>query len=271
MLNRQILSLFPLALPPHSLTHSPYAEGIAFILPIYTTFEACLRRAIGQPGSSGPATPLHEIYLPALERAHRLDFDLDLLGVSARGGEEKYPRHLQSILNHIESVTAEKPYLLLAYTWILYLAIFSGGRYLRAQLRRANAQAWDIGQDSDASMQFWCFEGDQDGEDIKSEFKIRFGSASTLLTDRERKEVVDEAMEIMKRMIEVVTEIESAFRDQKASPQPDDAVSITTQLLLLRVFLPFSLLKAIGAWSWRFASGFGLAFGLWDPRNAPVA
>lgn len=52
------------------------------------------------------------------------------------------PPSLQSFLNHIRTSTPKKPHLLLAYTWVLYMALFSGGRYLRARLRDAGVGFW---------------------------------------------------------------------------------------------------------------------------------
>ena len=143
------------------------------------------------------------------------------------------------------------------------MALFSGGRYLRNQLRTANTQTWRIGpspdQDPGTPLQFWCFEGDQDGEDLKAGFKSRVQKIGNELTTEEGVEVVAEGVEIMKRMIAVVQEIESTTGAHHVKDVDSD--SITTQLLTLKLFLPFSILKMLGGWSRGFASGLGMGLG----------
>ena len=135
------------------------------------------------------------------------------------------------------------------------MALFSGGRYLRSQLRAANTQAWQLGtspeQEPDEPLQFWCFDGDQDGEDLRAAFKARVLSLEAHLTPEERQEVVDEGVEIMKRMITVVQEISTTV-GAEGSEEPDYELT-TLGLLWVRMLLPVSMLKILGSW------GLGLA------------
>lgn len=59
------------------------------------------------------------------------------------------------------------------YTWLLYLALFSGGRYIRATLRQdrpgfSTDSRGEKGTDMDDYLSFWTFDGHEDGEDIKA-------------------------------------------------------------------------------------------------------
>jgi hypothetical protein len=44
---------------------------------------------------------------------------------------------LAEFIAHTKQSVDAKPHVLLAYTWVLYMALFSGGRYLRASLKEA--------------------------------------------------------------------------------------------------------------------------------------
>ena len=155
---------------------------------------------------------LRKLWIPELERAGRLRRDLDgLCGGSLNDIGEGAPR-LKALTGHISETTERKPHLLLAYTWLLYMALFSGGRYIRARLREAGTEFWtgagsEKGGNIDDALSFWTFDGQQDGEDIKADFRRRFAEMEGCLTGQEREEVVQEAVYIMDAMMEVVEEI----------------------------------------------------------------
>lgn len=254
------------------MTLSPdlYGHGMSHILPIYSVFESSIFRA-SSSSSQDPhlAIILRSLHIDDLERTGRLQEDLALFGFPPPHGDAMlvdnrlYPPRLRSFLSHISTSTGAKPHILIAYTWVLYMALFSGGRYLRSQLRTANTEAWHIGPspdiDPDAPLQFWCFAGDQDGEDLKTDFKARIKSLETLLTPEERREVVDEGIEIMKRMIAVVQEIATTAAETET--QEPDHQSTVTSLLTMRLLLPFSLLKTLASWSWDLATGRRVGLG----------
>ena len=177
---------------------------------------------------------------------------------------------------HIENEIQEKPYLLLAYTWNMYMALFSGGRYLRAQLRAANAQAWGVTHvtrnphthadnvqdlkidevmgeaDVDAPLQFWCFDGDSDGEDLKADFKARFAEVEVLLTDNERSDIITEAVEIMTGLIAVVRELEA-----EADAGPQDTGTGHNKVITI----PPSVLGIFASFTWGIAEYLGWRHG----------
>lgn len=260
-LNRLIISLLPLALPPRADSPQLYAHGMSDVLPIYATFETSLLHI----ASSSTASPrmirlLSDLSMPALRRAHRLQADLSILAQPQAAKTIADAPLLHSFLSQIEVSTSAKPHLLIAYTWLLYLAVFSGGRYLRAQLRVANTKSWRIGaspdDDPDEPLQFWCFEGDLDGEDLKAEFKAQIQEVEKELSPGERKDIVDEAKEIMKRLIAIIEEIAAEVDSSRGCLEKS-----STQLLAMRPYLPYNMLKVLGSWSWNFASGLGMGLG----------
>jgi hypothetical protein len=60
-------------------------------------------------------------------------------------------------------------------------------------------------------LQFFNFLGDEDGEDIKLEFKKRITEAEILLTPGEKEDIIDEAEDIFKFMVEMVGELDGVM------------------------------------------------------------
>ena len=112
------------------------------------------------------------------------------------------------------------------------MAIFSGGRYLRAQLQGAGGDFWQASEKANTNgeddahpshseehlalkkcaelpLRFWNFDGDVDGEDFKADFKQNIWSIEILLSDEKKAEIVDEAHQIIKYLIDIVEEIET--------------------------------------------------------------
>ncbi|KAH7343005.1 hypothetical protein BKA65DRAFT_302978 [Rhexocercosporidium sp. MPI-PUGE-AT-0058] len=179
-LNRLILTRLPLALPPYTTNPSTYASGLLHIAPIYSTFEDIWADLVSSPqlptslrnqdshNICDPKAPLanakdatlhhtskicsrtHSLLthlrLPGLLRTDRLLSDIHTL--------TRTPTHLLSLqlltlsssgplsefLLHTRTSVEANPHVLLAYAWVLYMALFSGGRYLRAALKEAGGQ-----------------------------------------------------------------------------------------------------------------------------------
>lgn len=152
-----------------------------------------------------------------------LDISLDMADVAA--GIDS------TMLEHIRKVTAEKPHTLVAYSWIMYMAIFSGGRWIRQQLREAGPAFWHVPHSAksnfDDSRQdvlgfsLFYFEGGRDGEDIKADFKARLELAEALLTEQERNDITEEAQNIFNMCIDLVDRLD----DELATPKQTDADS----------------------------------------------
>lgn len=92
---------------------------------------------------------LSQLLLPGLLRSERLRSDIKLLsGYSLQEIDEQLSQvsqhapALASFVKHVESSVLAKPHVLVAYAWVLYMALFSGGRYLRAALQNADAEFW---------------------------------------------------------------------------------------------------------------------------------
>ncbi|KAK4034888.1 hypothetical protein C8A01DRAFT_18366 [Parachaetomium inaequale] len=176
------------------------------------------------------------------------------------GGRQKQ-QHLTTFLAHLRHAVAARPHLLLAYAWVLYMALFSGGRVLRGVLEGVGEGFWraavcdsvlddvpprggqpDSGRGTEGMpLGFFRFDTAQDGEDLKEEFKKKFEEAGRALTVDEWAEVVSEAGRIFEHMILLVGELHDMLG----------------QIRSLSGASPGS---SVSSWAGRFA---GLALGNW--------
>jgi heme oxygenase len=210
---------------------------------------------------------LSHLRLPGLLRAGRLRADIRVLTGTP---EHKIGEQLNAVskngrlaefIAHTKKAVEANPHVLLAYAWVLYMALFSGGRYLRASLKEAGGTGVDFwtrdpspvrpySATQDASprrgsiswtidpttvrpstrsrsrrrsssesvtskmvpgMSFFNFVGEEDGEDIKREFKKRITEAEVLLTPGEKEDIVTEAGHIFKFMVSMVAELDAVM------------------------------------------------------------
>lgn len=275
---------------------------MASILPVYEAFEGCFRevllRGVGGDGEV-VVNGLRGVHLKELERAGRLRGDVERILKRL-----EYPLHrlavdlerrarLEAFVDHIRTSTPAKPHLLLAYTWVLYMALFSGGRYIRSRLRQAGIGFWEgrveggseggygrrIEDDEkgvavDRYLGFWTFEGEEDGEDLKAEFKQRFASIEATLTGDEKEEVVQEAVFIMQSITGVVVEISEVIGTGLPAAggsrvyggvhgREEDEPSM--RWLLLKHVLPMGMVELIAAGA-RSAASAGMGPLFWSAR-----
>ena len=93
---------------------------------------------------------LSHLQLPGLLRAGRLRADIRILTGTP---EDKIEEQLETVsqngrlaafIAHTKQSIETNPHVLLAYAWVLYMALFSGGRYLRALLQGASGLGSDF-------------------------------------------------------------------------------------------------------------------------------
>ncbi|KAK7966006.1 heme oxygenase-like protein [Apiospora aurea] len=161
---------------------------------------------------------LHHVHTPDLERTEALKADIvsmtgwstELLAEQLSVAEESPV--LSAFLMRLRQSVRTRPHVLLAYAWVLYMALFSGGRFIRASLAQVHPSFWNancLSLNPELPLRFFTFDTAQGGDEIKSSFKERFAQSSgSLLTDGEKADVVDEAKKIFEFMIEVVGELD---------------------------------------------------------------
>lgn len=151
--------------------------------------------------------------LEYLNGMHPTDFDVML---------SQYPgEQVAEFCAHIRRRVGKKPHVLVAYAWCFYMAVFSGGRWIRGELLKAGTDFWLKGREAggekhhdekaqlqDVGLSFWSFPGEHDGLDIKEDFKSRLASAEALFTPEERIDIVEEAKIIFRLSANLVHELD---------------------------------------------------------------
>ncbi|GKT85025.1 heme oxygenase [Colletotrichum tofieldiae] len=91
---------------------------------------------------------LTSLYLPGLMRSDRLRSDIaSITGWSPEVIEEQLKAvsesgRLAEFTQHVKRTIEKKPHVLMAYSYILFMALFAGGRFIRATLESAGSEFW---------------------------------------------------------------------------------------------------------------------------------
>ncbi|KAI5461456.1 hypothetical protein BGZ63DRAFT_335595, partial [Mariannaea sp. PMI_226] len=194
---------------------------------------------------------LQHLYMPELMRAHRLKADISSLTgwpdhtVDEQMSNIEQQGHLGQFIQHIHEVIGNKPHVLLAYSYILFMALFAGGRFIRASLEAAGEDFWEQRPspikptnrpsqysassierasglaDKDVNsapcsahaehtmpLRFLHFKSTEDGEDLKREFKQRLRDLEEILTDSEKHDIIQEGVCIFENMVLLVQQLD---------------------------------------------------------------
>ena len=246
-LNQLILSRLPRCLPPHTTQADIYANGLLHFAPIYASFEVAWQLLSDYEPTSElfletavVLSSLIHLNIPSLLRTERLRQDLSLLLQQPLEQVDVRFRHpdgrkARDFVRHIKHVACYKPHALIAHAWVLYMALFNGGRWIREQLSTARDMTWFSASDKteltlrsgvngvstqdEAGLSFWHFEGDQDGDDIKEDFKARLVDVGSMLTEEHKADIVEEANEVFRRCIALVKELDDLLADKPSTQQ----------------------------------------------------
>jgi heme oxygenase len=222
---------------------------------------------------------LQGLYLPGLMRSDRLKADIaNLAGWSSSTVEEQLRLaeengRLGDFVQHIKRSVQNRPHVLLAYSYILFMALFAGGRFIRATLESAGDEFWDrlpspvlpsrlpceerprptkrASGLSDEEipiddfhchathtmpLRFFHFQTPEDGEDLKREFKRRLASIEGSLTASEKHDIVQESICIFDSMTLLVQQLDKVC-DKPA--RKDSGNTASSLLDLVDQFHPF--------------------------------
>ncbi|KAH8705263.1 hypothetical protein BGW36DRAFT_421827 [Talaromyces proteolyticus] len=250
-LNSTIIHRLPLGLPPVATSPQLYGLGISRFARLYNVLESEWAGYITSPQRNTAADTKYRAILDSafmLEIARSRRLSSDLANLRAVWGEIDSPCNdaaLRRAVDHISASIKAKPYVVLAYAWIMYMALFNGGRWIREQLVRAGPGFWFVASTSEkrlssesvkqSCLSFWYFDGDEDGEDLKNLFKAKLTTASMCLTKKETEDVVVEAQALFQHILNIVLEIDTVA--QSRHPQ-----SLAIQRNSLSSFDPFLIM-----------------------------
>ncbi|KAI0135757.1 heme oxygenase-like protein [Daldinia grandis] len=258
-LNKLVTSRLRLAIPPHSDDAKNYVTGLLHIAPIYQTFEREWDNILEDSPAATKVEPrirllLADLRVEGFARSGALQEDIvTLLGRNddiVRSRMESVSRApvLVEFKKHIREAVQARPHVLVAYSWVMYMALFAGGRFIRASLERVDRSTgfWSsLGPSSSSSssdrpepefripgaydafcvrdvvrkqsrqpppLNFFLFDTPENGEDLKRRFKETLAAATSppepKLTQEERADVTSEGLAIFGYMIRIVGELD---------------------------------------------------------------
>ncbi|QPG75563.1 hypothetical protein FOA43_002918 [Brettanomyces nanus] len=174
-----------------------YRQGIQMFYHLFRTIEECLYSEIAK--DTRYSAMLSSIWKPSLARTDKLYQDLMFF---YHEQPEKFScpilkQQVQSV-QHIRDVTAERPYLLLAYMHVLYLALFAGGRIMSSQVARSlnlfpQMEGKSFDEVAAMGTNLYRFEVD-DPTELRMIYKRDYElQTRNFLTEKEKEEVIQES------------------------------------------------------------------------------
>ncbi|EHK26125.1 uncharacterized protein TRIVIDRAFT_188514 [Trichoderma virens Gv29-8] len=276
IINRLVVSRLPLALPPQASDTGPYISGLLYFLPVYMTFEKLWLDIVldtppeeaasddddGRPKvSERMRTILKELRIPQLFRSDILRADIksmtgwsddildrQLLIIKGTG-------QLCAFISHIQQTIHAQPHTLVAYSYNFFMALFAGGRFIRASFEKAGDEFWETvpmpikptmrpcepkstaatspleptydweetSFHSQTPLQFWRFNTAEDGEDLKRDYKERLLRLENELSPKERDDIVRESVVILENIESVVRQLDEIYSDEQEE-KPSDQI-----------------------------------------------
>lgn len=228
-LNVDVLAHLPLSLPPIAADSLPYATGMVVFGQVYFAFEDQIQETLQRDQTGETTRDIYQhIFFPRLLRTARLRADIDTLksrfesrteqGLSSLAEESK--RFYEQVRRSLK----DKPHVILAYAWTMYLALFNGGRWIRKQLAAPGSEFWH----GASPLSFWDFDdGDnaESDEALKVAFKNGFSTAATLLNDEEKDDVIEESKALFDLCREMIAFLDTVAKTHQ-SVEPSHATRV---------------------------------------------
>jgi heme oxygenase len=282
-INKLITSRLRLAVPPQAPDAGLYVSGLLHILPIYMTIEKLWLDIIETlpvenvldhsiPNAEGGKDEklevservqviLKELYLPQLFRSDSLKADIKSVTgwsddvLNRQINAIKGTGQLSAFISHIKQIIHAKPHTLVAYSYNLFMALFAGGRFIRAVLENVGDEFWEAvpapikptmqpcesrsdaisplelvndsslqqmaetslhpDDKSSLPLQFWRFDSDNDGDDLKQEYKKRLLQRENELTAEEREDIAQESVIILESIGFIVGQLDTVCSNEQ--------------------------------------------------------
>lgn len=190
-----------------------YRQGIQMFYHYFCAIEDSLAKELAS--GSKYSEMFAKIHKPVMMRRENLYRDLMYF---YRGRPDKFSKPVLTnqieFSEHIRRVTAEKPYLLLAYMHVLYLALFAGGRIMSSQVTKSlglypQVDGKSYSEFIEEGTNFYRFDVD-DMETLRIVYKRDYELATrNFLTENEKEEIIKESKYIFEQTAAGIKEIEN--------------------------------------------------------------
>ncbi|RVX70753.1 hypothetical protein B0A52_05404 [Exophiala mesophila] len=227
-LNVDVLAHLPQSLPPIASNSLPYATGMVVFGQVYFAFEDQMQETLQRDQTPETTRDIYQhIFFPRLLRTARLRADIDALkskfGPHTEEGLTSLGEESKRFYDQVRRILNEKPHVILAYAWTMYLALFNGGRWIRKQLATPGPDFWQ----GDSALSFWDFNDEDNTESdeaLKLAFKDGFSTAADFLSDEEKDDVIEGSkalFDLCREMIaflDTVTKMHESLKPFDARP-----------------------------------------------------
>lgn len=233
-----------------------YRQGLQSFYHVFKSIEKSLDREFAKGDEDEITHILKSIWKPEIARSAKAEQDLMFY---YDNNENKFlnpimPEQIK-FSNHIETVTKQKPYLLLAYLHVMYLALFAGGKVMRSSMSKATGifpQVPGVKREEVVKRGINFFTFDVEDEDFlrlvyKRDYELFTRNS---LTEDQKLEIIEEGKYIFDQNSKCVSELEQHNLSRMKKKWSYIAVtkgyyvllalvSITVLVYLRRVFLHF--------------------------------
>lgn len=193
-----------------------YRQGLACFYFVFAAIEKSLysRLDVGDEWS----LLLKSIWREEISRTEKFRKDLVFFYDGEKEFQPKLPEQIEFV-EHIQSATSNKPYLLLAYMHVMYLALFAGGRMMRSSIAKAiglfpKKDTMTYGDVIKSGVNAFTF--DVPDEDVlRVEYKREYELLTrNNLTEEQKLEIIEESKYIFEQNAKCIASIERYNRQR---------------------------------------------------------
>lgn len=190
-----------------------YRQGLQSFYHVFATVEECLYEQLADKSNEWTDI-LSKVWKPEMARRERGQNDLMFY---YNNRKDKFmspimPAQIEFV-DHIRLVCKEKPYILLAYLHVMYLALFAGGRVMRSSISRATGifpQKDGLKHDDIVKLGTNFFQFDVEDENTfrllyKRDYELATRNA---LTEKQKLDIIEESKYIFQQNAKCVIELE---------------------------------------------------------------
>lgn len=208
-INKEMAIKFPAAI----YEPKAYRQGIQMFYHIFKAIEDSLSQEINK--NTHYSAMLRNIWRPELARTERLHKDLMFF---YNDHPEKFEspileKQIQST-QHIRQLASEKPYLLLAYMHVLYLALFAGGQFMYPKVAQSpklfpGSNPKNFQEIASKGTHFFKFDV-ENPQKLRAAYKQDYElQTRNFLSEQEKQEVIEESKKAFDMISDGLNEIQS--------------------------------------------------------------